>query len=158
MNTSDILKTIDQEQKVLDKDSFSIIQKIVENMEEYDDFYYRAKTRPKYKQVLHELEIVIYSSTPVQEEDEVLADPAVKSIIIKESYVRDMINQIKAMNRDLQYDIEWDVSEEEMYRNVNRDWEQDRDAVEDIIDSDYPDSDYETDFQNTTLINWGMFI
>lgn len=134
MNTTDILKTLEEGQKVLDKDSFSIIQNLVSNMEEYDDFYYRAKTQPKFKQVLHELQMVIYASTPVEQENEVLSDPAVKSIVIKESYTRDMINQIRAMNNDYLYDVEWDVSDEEMY-----------------------ESDEEGDFQNTTFTNWDQF-
>lgn len=95
MNTLKIIQNIDQ--KVVDKDSFNIIKKYVRMMEEYDDFIYRAKTIPNYDEVIGELRIVIYDIT--ENEDELMKDVCIKSVIIMNSYKKHLFQEVKTLKK-----------------------------------------------------------
>ena len=95
MNTLKIIQNIDQ--KVVDKDSFNIITQYVRMMEEYDDFVYRAKTIPNYEEVMGELRIVIYDIT--EDEDELMKDMCIKSVIIMNSYKKHLLEEVKTLKK-----------------------------------------------------------
>lgn len=133
MTTSKILTFLEKDQKVIDNDSFSIIKNLVKNMEEYDDFYLRSKTEPKYDEVMGELRNLSHLATEIGTEDLIFRDPAVRGISIKPTYSKILLREIKMVKKmENLLDQEWDVQE-----NYS--------------------SDEEMDFQGTTLSNYDMF-
>lgn len=132
-------------QNAIDKDSFTIVKDYVRIMEEYDDFYLRSKTMPKYNSLMRELQILSehYLQYEGLKGNEILIDPHNNEV--RPMYISEMIlDEIKHQKEREENEISWEFDSDSEMEGY-------------YYDRYDEDEEEETDFQNTILTGYEQY-